>query len=451
MVLTGVSGRATVQNTPSNCRSLPYRLGIGQLLAFAMAMVLGASVGRGQPVPDTILLPDSLGPLRPGYHVAFGSSTNNIYVASESSDIIVVDGKTFQRIKRIKTGTPVGCALLVAQHNRLYCAYPSQGRIGVVDCTTMDTVGSIQVSTRPKLLCYSSGSDKLYCCDSVYGKVSAIDCAADTVRTVILTTYSPNDMVYDSTANTMFIETQHSLLTISCVTDSIISDLSGEYWSGLCLNKRRQELYVPGRVYPETIYVVSTQSDSVKAKIPTRFGLQMLLACNEATDLLYGAVFGGDGVEEYDCVGDTHTREIDLGDYQCNAIACDNARNLLFFRSACDLLVLDCATFGVVVDIGIPGYISNSDLLRLDPARYRAMMCIPSAAGALVVCDYKSDTPYVRGFVPLCGWWNSMCHNPATRRLYCGLGGCVSAVVDEQTNRVVKWANEGKRDTSLFN
>jgi hypothetical protein len=71
-------------------------------------MVLGASIGLAQPVPDTILLPDSLGPLRPGYHLAFGSSTNNIYVASESSDIIVVDGNTFLRIKRIHTGTPVG-------------------------------------------------------------------------------------------------------------------------------------------------------------------------------------------------------------------------------------------------------------------------------------------------------------------------------------------------------
>jgi hypothetical protein len=99
-----------------------------------MALVIGASIGQGQPIPDTILLPDSLGPLRPGYHLAFGSSTNNIYVASESSDIIVVDGNTFQRIKRINTGTGVGGALLVSQHNTLYCSYPSQGLIGVIDC-----------------------------------------------------------------------------------------------------------------------------------------------------------------------------------------------------------------------------------------------------------------------------------------------------------------------------
>jgi hypothetical protein len=51
------------------------------LLLCVMVLGLGMSIGQSQPAPDTILLPDSLGPLRPGYHLAFGSSTNNIYVA----------------------------------------------------------------------------------------------------------------------------------------------------------------------------------------------------------------------------------------------------------------------------------------------------------------------------------------------------------------------------------
>jgi len=79
-----------------------------KVLLCAVVLSVGVSFGWTPSVPDTILLPDSLGPLRPGYHLAFGSSTNNIYVASESSDIIVVDGETFQRIKRIDTGTTVG-------------------------------------------------------------------------------------------------------------------------------------------------------------------------------------------------------------------------------------------------------------------------------------------------------------------------------------------------------
>ncbi|MBM3332948.1 hypothetical protein FJY68_14070, partial [candidate division WOR-3 bacterium] len=50
--------------------------------ALLCALALGVSVSLAwtPPVPDTILLPDSLGPLRPPYHLAFGSSTDNIYV-----------------------------------------------------------------------------------------------------------------------------------------------------------------------------------------------------------------------------------------------------------------------------------------------------------------------------------------------------------------------------------
>ena len=102
-VLTGYSRRLNAQNAPRNCRSITYSPAIGRLVLCAIAVGFSVCLGWSLPVPDTIKLPDSLGPLRPGYHLAFGGPSWNIYVASESSDIIVVDGKTFQRIKRINT------------------------------------------------------------------------------------------------------------------------------------------------------------------------------------------------------------------------------------------------------------------------------------------------------------------------------------------------------------
>jgi DNA-binding beta-propeller fold protein YncE len=410
------------------------RLAVGLLCGLTLG--LSACLGWSLPVPDTIMLPDSLGPLRPGYHLAFGSSTNNIYVASESSDIIVVDGNSFQRIKRINTGTPVGAALLVSQHNRLYCTYPSRGRIGVIDCATNDTVGSIQVSARPKLLCCNSGSDKLYCGDSVYRKITVIDCGADTVRKVISTAYSPGDMIYDPTSNKVFVETKSSLLAISCATDSIINSIDGEYRSGMCLNKRRQKLYLPGTTSPATLYVVSTQFDSVMDTIPTGSNT---LACNEVTDRFYRAI--GGAVTEYDCLTDTCTNEGYFPDCEAREIACDTVHNRLLLRSTYDLLVIDCTTLDVIVDVPLPGNSTHSDLLKWDQGRYRAM-CAEwrEGWGALIVADCKGDMPHVRGLVPFCGWGHDMCHNPTTSRLYCHLGGDVSAVVDEQTNRVVKWA-----------
>jgi DNA-binding beta-propeller fold protein YncE len=441
---TALGGRMAEVLAGSRCpsvqKTLPKRLTRGHFswpkVLIAVALGVGVCLGFGLPMPDTIMLPDSLGPLRPGYHLAFGSSTNNIYVASESSDILVVDGSftgSFQRIKRINTGTPVGGALLVSQHNKLYCTYPSRGRIGIIDCTTSDTVGSIQVSTRPRLLCYSSGSDKLYCGDSVNRKVWVIDCAADTVRKVISTEYGPTDMGYDPTTNKVYVVTKNSVLVIPCESDSITSSIGGEYRSGLCLNRRRQKLYVPGSVSPQTLCVVSTQSDSVTATIPNSASL---LACNEATDRLYCTRTGSQFVEEYDCVGDTYTSYGYFPDYEGRAIACDTVYNRLLFRSVYDLLVADCTTFDVVANIGMPACDAHSDLLVLDPGRYRAVC---PGRGLLLVFDYKSDTLCARGIAPLCGWATRMYHNPATSKLYCHLGGGVTAVVDELTNRMAKW------------
>gem|GEM_PF-745337 len=432
------------QNTPSNRRLSKSGRAVGLKVVCAMAMFLGVSVGLGQPVPDTILLPDSLGPLRPGYHLAFGSSTENIYVASESSDILVVDGNTFQRIKRINTG-PVGGALLVNKHNRLYCSYPQQGRIGVIDCATNNVIGLIDVGRHPKLLCYGSGDDKLYCGDSIDRTVTVIDCSADTVRKVISTEYGPTAMVYDPTTNKVYAATRDAVLAISCAADSIVANIGIRSSQGLCLNKRRQKLYVSGSKWssPETIYVVSTWTDSVVAAM--RCGVELLprLACNEATDRLY-AVNGNSGpgetILEFDCLGDTYIRPRYTPGYQGDAIACDTVHDRLFHLSAYNLLVLDCTTDSVVARIGVEDNFPSA-ILELDLARYR-LMCAGWSSwfgeGILTVFDYKGATPFPMGAAPLCGWTHSMFHNAATGRLYSRWGRVLGGlgVIDEGAGRV---------------
>jgi YVTN family beta-propeller protein len=291
------------RSTQTHRRRLP-------MLVCSLALVIGTSVGLSQPEPDTILLPDSLGPLRPGYHLAFGSSTDNIYVASESSDILVVDGNTFQRIKRIYTGTPVGGALMVSQHNKLYCSYPQQGRIGVIDCATNTIVSTIEVGTRPRLLCYSSGSDKLYCGDKTDRTVSVIDCSTNGVLRVIPVGDSLAALEYDPTTSKVYAATRDAVRAISCSADSVVAsidEIEGG-WS-LCLNKRRQKLYVvrghPYSYFADTIYVISTQGDSVIAEMPVGDNPSPNLACNEATDRLYAANDDDCWIREFDCVGDT--------------------------------------------------------------------------------------------------------------------------------------------------
>jgi hypothetical protein len=399
----------------------------------AVVLALGASVGWSLPVvPDTILLPDSLGPLQPDYHLAFGSSTDNIYVASESSDILVVDGETFQRIQRINTG-PVGGAVLVDQYSRLYCSFPQQGRIGIIDCASNSVIRTIEVGTRPTLLCYSSGSDKLYCGDTMDQTVSVIDCAADTVCRVISVGRSLSAIVYDPTSNKVYAATRDALLAISGSADSVVAGIDEiKSTTDLRIHKRRQKLYITRR-YIDTVYVVSTQIDSVVARM--WWGGAGILACNEATDRLYGVC--DVEIAEFDCAGDTYIRCGYTPGYQGNAIACDTVHNRLFHLSASSLLVLDCVTLDVVAKISVEG--NWSTVLELDPARYRVVYAGWSSSygrGVLTVFDYKHDTTYVIGAVPLCGWTHAMYHNPATGRLYAS-GGRSLGVIDEHTNRVV--------------
>ncbi|MBM3331541.1 YncE family protein, partial [candidate division WOR-3 bacterium] len=232
-----VSGRGWLSGRLDSLQNLA----VGPLFACALVLSAGLCFGWSPPVPDTILLPDSLGPLRPPYHLAFGSSTDNIYVASETSDIIVVDGNTFQRVRRIYTNAGVGGALLVSRHNRLYVSHPSQGRIGVIDCATNNVVGSILVGSRPTLLCYSSGSDKLYCGDTIDKTVSVIDCATNGLLKIIPVGKGLKDMAYDPTTGKVYAATKDAVRAISCHADSIVASIDTvKSAKGLLVNRRRQ-------------------------------------------------------------------------------------------------------------------------------------------------------------------------------------------------------------------
>jgi YVTN family beta-propeller protein len=446
----------SIQN-PSGRNSSSYnRTAKAKVLLCAVALVLGASVGWSQPAPDTILLPDSLGPLRPPYHLAFGSSTDNIYVASESSDIIVVDGltSTFQRIKRINTSTPVGGALLVSQHNKLYCSYPQQGRIGVIDCASNTIVGSIQVGTRPTLLCYSSGSDKLYCADTIDCTVSVIDCATNEVLKVIPVGARPTALCYEPTTNKVYAGTRDALLAISSSADSVVSSISEAAGArGLCVNKHLQKLYVvlPSVAGSDTILVVSTLRDSVLGRLYGSGGdFAPMLACNEATDRMYCAsdvTYDLALLLQFDCIWDTLISEEPFtGPSKTAGLACDSVQNRLYWLYWWDefvgcLAVWDCATSQLIHGRWVD---DRPDFLAMDPSRSRIVLCGGAMAyldyAEMMAFDYKGDTMCARGAVPLSGWVQYMYRNPVAGKLYFQWGGSYPGglgVVDEHSNRQV--------------
>jgi len=425
----------------------------GSLKVFLNALALGvllASSVSAQPIPDTILLPDSLGPLYEPYHLAVGGSSDCIYVASESTDIIVVDANTYARIKRIMTGTPVGDACLVARHDRLYCSYPAQGRVAVIDCATNTIVRTIQVGAGPKRLCYNTTLDKLYCENVSDGAVTVIDCASDSAIAVVHAGFRPGPMAWDAAMDKLYVATEEALVAIDCVSDTVVARITSVPAArALCCSRRNRKLYAIGRHdLPDTLYVLSTPRDSMLARL---YGLHRrfstLLACNDSTDRVYAmdSVFVTDPARMWiiDGTGDTVIKRRDMRNGYYLALACDPARNLLYFghshsgftRSEID--VVDGATLDVIAS---PPAGFEPSVILLDAPRER-LLCASARRNdeSRTLISLNSNTHDYDAVVPLQYAVQYMCCDSVHHRLYYPWGWHPAGVgvVDGLSNRVV--------------
>jgi DNA-binding beta-propeller fold protein YncE len=430
------------------------------LLLWVVVMGLGASIGLSRPVPDTILLPDSLGPLYDPYHLAVGGSRDNIYIASGTEDIIVVDRTTFARIKRIRTGTPIGDVCLVSQHDKLYLTYPVQGQIAVVDCATNAVTGTIAVGARPKKLCYDYIQDKVYCVDSADGALSAVVCAKDSVVATIAVGTGPGSLVFDPTTDKVYVATEEALVSVDCTADTVatsITEIPGA--RALCCSRRNQKLYAVGkRTGWDTIAVVYTPRDSIVAKITHARFLNSLLACNDATNRVYAVDSSpspaSGRVEMIDGSGDTiiRTGGTQYGYYE--DIMCDTIRNLIYLsghKAGWGGAWIDVVDGRNLLLIDKPDAGMWATTLALDTAR-RTLLCasgdfrwVPASMLVAFNCD---DRSYAAA-VPLChAPWN-MCRNPERGKLYYSWGQIPGGVgvIDEQTGQVTAqitcWAGAG--------
>ena len=449
---------ANVTN-PHTRRPIPRLRPIWLLLAASCWL----SAVSGQPVPDTILLPDSLGPLYEPYHLAFGGSSDDIYVASESTDIIVVNGNTYERIKRIETGTPVGGVCLVARHNKLYCSYPAEGRIGVIDCATNNIVGSIQVGAGPKTLCYSFIRDKLYCANAADSTVSVIDCASDSVAATVAVGTYPGVLAYDQTTDKMYVATPAALVAVGCAADTVVARIGSiTFARALCCSRRNQKLYaVRGRsIGADSLAIIATPSDSVITSIGNRRGFSSCVTLNDATDRVFVVDSGqgaGPHVWQIDGSVDTVIRKsYYMHRTYYREMVCDTMRNLVFLGGydeaphPTEIAVLDGNTLEYVA-WPPAGWIP--DELMLDSAHGRVLCASRrgdlGGATSLIVVDSSKGLAAV---VPLEHTPLSLeCGSGVAGRLYYTWGynpGGVG-VIDERTGEVVAQISLRQRVTSL--
>jgi len=423
--------------------SIPRLSPIWPLLALCCCLTAAGA----QPVPDTILLPDSLGPLCERYHLAVGGSNGDIYVASESTDIIVVDGTTYERVKRISTGTPVGGVCLVARHDKLYCSFPAQGRVGIVDCASNAIVGSVRVGAGSKTLSYNFLRDKLYCADTAAGTVSVIDCASDSVVATVAVGDYPGVLACDETTDKMYVATPAALVAVNCAADTVVATIgSVPFARALCLSRRNQKLYVVRGV--PVLTILATPNDSVLAELRLAGFPSRRIACNDATNRVYvvDSTVGRPSIWMVDGSGDTIIKRGDLRYEFPGDMVCDTVGNRLYCSSTrayrpCPIDIVDGSTLRTVASLQA-GCIA--DAMLLDTTRGRVLCASRRGKGSLgdassfLVVDCLGES--LAAVVPLEHTPLSLdCGKGVAERLYYTWGYYLGGVgvIDERTGKVV--------------
>ena len=403
----------------------------------ALALALGTTIASGQYLESTIMLPDTLGPLKGPYHLA---CTDNpafprLYIGGEadSGGIIVAQAITCKRLARIPAGR-VRTLCYVPPHNKLYV-----GRLGytdsvwVVDCATNQIVKAAYVPGPIAAMQYNSQNDKLYCGGN---SVSAIDCAADTLVHTIPVAASA--FALDSSDHELYAGNAGSLSVIDCDGDSLVATvtLSGRV-GALCFNPTAQKVYVASG---DTLYAIQTGSDSIVARLPFA-GLAPVLTCDPQRNRIYCAYSAR--WASIDCVDDTVTvtRGTGVTPY---FMACNVARDRLYvFREYTDAVTMYDATTGqqltyVMLD-GVPsggGWSPSLDRL----------FCAPSSMNSLLsVVDGVGDS--IAGIVPLTMRAGSLSLDTVYNRLYFAYAstgsGCIG-VADCSLNVVTSYTYAGE-------
>ncbi len=328
---------SVAQNTPQNCRSGSCgQAGLKMLLCAMVMGTLSVSLAYPQYLEATIRLPDTLGPMNGPYHLAWDENPAHprLYIGGEgdSGGVIVAHAVTCERLARVSTG-PVKALCFVAPHGKLYVANAGSDTLRVVDCSTNQVISEVMIAGEAPVLQYNYLNDHLYCGGS---SMSVIDCAADTVVRTIAVAAKVFD--FDSTDNKLYAGSDGPLAVIDCATDSVAAALPRiDSVGALCYNPTAGKVYATSG---DTLYAVRTQDDSLIAALYFG-GLVQMLTCNPIRNRIYFV----DGVSSrylrcVDCTTDSAVLRANFN-MTPYSLACNVARNLIYFGSYCAVVLLD--------------------------------------------------------------------------------------------------------------
>jgi YVTN family beta-propeller protein len=122
--------------------------------AVLFAILFAASAASGQWLETTIRLPDSLAGLVSPRRFAYVSASNAVYVGGAGYGcVLVIDGATNQKVKRIQAGLDIWDLCCNPNNNKVYCAANANNTLTVIDGATHEVITNLTVPEFPLALC----------------------------------------------------------------------------------------------------------------------------------------------------------------------------------------------------------------------------------------------------------------------------------------------------------
>jgi DNA-binding beta-propeller fold protein YncE len=406
------------------------------MLLYALALgLLFASIARSQVIENAILLPDSLGPLYGENHVAFDEDSVNprIFIGGEGGDVIVANALTCKRVARIKSG-PMNALCYVPAHNRVYVSTTDENGVVVVDGSSYEVIKRIPSASSVTGLCYNPVNDRVYCATD---PLKIIDCTADSVVDSVPMNATDAKCAFDGARNKLYVSASDSLRVVDCSHDSVVTRIFGLRGAqAMCFQPSAEKMYVAAG---ESLFALQTESDTIvyRHRYDT---LDAQLACDSVHNRVYYTYWSH--IVAMDCKRDTTIWTKYLW---------ARATGLTSIP-ACDKLHMMLSGLGQSYDYVLEGF-SGQTLCRLDPTSFqmRVSLCFnPGANRVFLVTDQceaacvDCDADSICGAIRLTVRPYNMCVDSVHNRLYfCSPSGSGSrgyfGIADCVSNKVTSY------------
>ena len=390
---------------------------------------------------------DSVRKIIPAYYNVSGICLNpargRVYIGCYGT-VLVLDTGLDSLVAYVSCASPLRTICYDPLDDRVYCAaYP--GVVQAIDCGQNVVIATVNISSEPMCLSYSLANDRLYCGMVSHG-VAVIACATNRLVTTLELAPNATTAVADPDSATVWIGTGdgYDLTVADAWGDSILGAVQlGCAASELCYNPGLSKLYVA--CYGGTtswVTVIDAATNRILRHVPTgRYSTAIGYSPGADAVCVYSKY--ENRLKMIDCRTDTVRAVIPVrgGLDGLLCMGSDNARAYCSSTTDFALTVVNCLAESVVREYGLMVYPYEMCYEAVHKRLYAKCYHPPPNPNpdTILVVDGSTDE-IIAGISTQLVAGGPMCYNPINELLYAAdaMNG-VMALVDWRTNQVTRY------------